>query len=371
MMKSCIVREICICIIFIFLFDYSTSLSQQQSPDLIIPITTTFDNPPYPPPYTGDYFEIGLDSTATDSIDNHLGENALPPIPPPGYPSVLFLPYNNFSGAILSYKDFRFGELPYSGVKQYRIKFCGECGTTIGWKLPPGATGLLQDLFGGVIINEPMIDSGSYHVPNNGIWDLYIIIYYENVVPVEQLSFTYYVLQNKNAVLLKWETSTETNNSGFEILRFTQNDKEWKEIGFIEGNGTTTEPKSYSFTDKEIIAGTYKYRLKQIDYDGTFKYSNELDVTVDFAPKEFVLYQNYPNPFNPTTVINFSIPENTNITLSIYNILGQTVAELLKSKLIAGNYSYQWNAGKEAAGIYICELKTDRFRSMKKMVLLR
>ena len=130
---------------------------------------------------------------------------------------------------------------------------------------------------------------------------------YDNIVPVELTSFTASVLQNEKAVQLNWTTATETNNSGFEILRGvypansrTQNDNEWNTIGFVPGFGTTTEPKSYSFTDENVSTGIYKYRLKQIDFDGTFEYSNEIEVEVDFTPKEFVLYQNYPNPFNPT-----------------------------------------------------------------------
>ena len=97
-----------------------------------------------------------MDSTATDSLDYHLGEYGLPPIPPPGYPSFLILPYDSFSGAIIDYKDFRFGEIPYTGVKEHRIWFCSQCGATIHWELPSGVTGLLQDLFGGLIVNVPI-----------------------------------------------------------------------------------------------------------------------------------------------------------------------------------------------------------------------
>jgi len=114
----------------------------------------------------------------------------------------------------------------------------------------------------------------------------------------------------------------------------------WKTIGFVPGFGTTTEPKSYSFTDENVSTGIYKYRLKQFDFDGSFEYSNEIEVEVDFTPKEFVLYQNYPNPFNPTTKIKYEIPSVTLrqaqsdiiVTLKVYDVLGNEVATLVNEQ---------------------------------------
>jgi len=88
-------------------------------------------------------------------------------------------------------------------------------------------------------------------------------------------------------------------------------------------------------------------------------------------PTSYNLEQNYPNPFNPSTTIKFSLPEATNVTLTVYNTLGQKVTELVNSKLEAGRYSYQWNAGNVSSGIYIYELRTEIFVSMKKMTLLK
>ena len=166
--------------------------------------------------------------------------------------------------------------------------------------------GVLKDIINGNFINVPMIDSGSYTVQDPYTFNKFRMLIDFNITsPVELVSFNATLLDNN--VKLDWTTATETNNSGFEILRFTQNDNEWKTIGFVPGFGTTTEPKSYSFIDEDVTTGTYKYRLKQIDFDGTFTYSNEIEVEVDFTPKEFVLYQNYPNPFNPSTTIKFTI----------------------------------------------------------------
>jgi hypothetical protein len=204
--------------------------------------------------------------------------------------------------------------------------------------------------------------------------------YQDNNVPVELTTFTASVLQNEKAVQLNWTTATEINNSGFEILRGvypernqrTQNDNEWKTIGFVPGFGTTTEPKSYSFIDDNVTTRVYKYRLKQIDFDGSFEYSNEIDVEVDFTPEEFVLYQNYPNPFNSSTLIEFTLPDDvSNATLSIYNALGMKVTELVNRSLTAGKYSYQFNSIDLSAGFYIYELRADNFISAKKMLLLK
>ena len=136
-------------------------------------------------------------------------------------------------------------------------------------------------------------------------------------IPVELISFFANLIKDK--VELLWQTATETNNSGFEILRGvypansgTQNDNnEWKRIGFIEGSGTTTEPKTYSFVDEDVTTGKYKYRLKQIDFDGSFEYSGIVEVAVGI-PTEYLLEQNFPNPFNPGTIIKFQIPKIIN-----------------------------------------------------------
>ena len=169
----------------------------------------------------------------------------------------------------------------------------------------------------------PIVITGNFLTPSNGLLNAQIEItfngnsfnidniYWDNMcisglIPVELISFTSEV--DNNVVTLLWQTATETNNSGFEILRSTQNDKSiWERIGFVEGKGTTTEIQSYSFQDKPE-AGIYKYKLKQIDFDGTFAYSSEIEVEVK-APNVFSLEQNYPNPFNPTTKIKYTIPD--------------------------------------------------------------
>ncbi len=363
-------------LVFLVLVFFNYSVSQTKIPDLVIPITVTFQNPPYPPPNPGvEYLQIGLDSTATDGVDNHLGEFDLPPIPPPGWPAFFQLP----GGITQVHKDFRFGELPFTGSKIHNLYFISESGATIHWVLPDGATGLLTD-FSGNIINVPMIGSGSYYVSNFEIYRLRITINYVNVVPVELISFTANAIDDK--VELNWTTATESNNSGFEIQRLQDSKIEklndlptgqagWETIGFVPGYGTTTEPKSYSFIDKDVTSGSYKYRLKQIDFDGSFTYSNEVEVVVDFAPKEFVLYQNYPNPFNPVTTISWQSPVGIHQVLKVFDVLGNEIATLVNEYKNAGIHEVEFFAADLASGIYFYQITGDSYTEIKKMILLR
>jgi|WetSurSiteA1Bulk_404760.scaffolds.fasta_scaffold00523_6 hypothetical protein len=188
-------------------------------------------------------------------------------------------------------------------------------------------------------------------------------------LPVELSLFT--ATFSKNEINLFWKTETEVDNYGFEIERRID-DKDWNQITFVVGNGNSNSPKEYSFSDKDLFAGgsKFQYRLKQIDNDGSFDYSNVVEVEV--VPDQYELSQNYPNPFNPSTVIEFSLPEDAaNAELSIYNTLGEKVAELVNTSLATGRYQYQWNGQNVASGTYIYKLRTDQFTSVKKMLLLK
>lgn len=193
-------------------------------------------------------------------------------------------------------------------------------------------------------------------------------------VPVELISFTAEVLENK--VELNWSTATETNNSGFEILRFAQKDNiEWDEIEFVPGHGTTTESQHYSFTDNNVSPGKYQYKLKQIDYDGTFEYSQIVEVEIPFVNK-FSLSQNYPNPFNPITKIKFEIPGQARndialVTLKVYDILGREVAALVNEEKPSGEYEVEFNGNALTSGIYFYQLKAGEYSETRKMVLMK
>lgn len=185
-------------------------------------------------------------------------------------------------------------------------------------------------------------------------------------VPVELSSFNASV--NESAVELSWITSTETNNSGFEIQRGTNGD--FETIAFINGMGTTTEPQAYSFSDEKVSVGVHSYRLKQIDFDGTFEYSNIVEVDVP-APSSFLLEQNYPNPFNPTTTIKFALPVETAVQLSVYNTIGEKVAEVFNGNLKEGYHEVVFDAASLTSGTYFYRLEANEFVEVKKMLILK
>ena len=191
-------------------------------------------------------------------------------------------------------------------------------------------------------------------------------------LPVELSSFTANVVQN-NAVV-SWSTATETNNYGFEVERRMDNRKwnidNWAKIAFVEGHGTTNVPQSYSYSDRPG-EGKYQYRLKQIDRDGRFEYSNSVEVTIA-APIVFALEQNYPNPFNPATNITFTVPANGHATLKVFNTIGQEVATLFHGEAQAGIYNrVQFNASGFTSGLYFSRLEHDGKVQLKRMTLLK
>jgi hypothetical protein len=188
------------------------------------------------------------------------------------------------------------------------------------------------------------------------------------IVPVELSSFSIEVI-NEN-VLLTWVTATEMNNQGFQIERRETKNEEWINIGFVNGNVTTTEPQAYSFVDKNLETGKYQYRLKQIDFDGSFEYSNIVEVEVGI-PFEFFLSQNYPNPFNPSTIIKYSLKDDGKVSLKIFNSLGEEVRTLVNEIKPAGNYEVEFNASNLPSGVYIYSIQSGDFVSSKKMILLK
>ncbi|MCU0332941.1 MAG: T9SS type A sorting domain-containing protein, partial [Ignavibacteriaceae bacterium] len=194
------------------------------------------------------------------------------------------------------------------------------------------------------------------------------------VVPVELISFS--AAQTRNQVDLEWQTATEVNNSGFEIERMKSDN--WETIGFVPGYGTTTERHSYSFTDENVLDGVYNYRLKQIDVNGSYYYSDEIEIKVT-SVTEFLLTQNYPNPFNPSTNIGFRISDDGFVSLKVFDVLGNEVASLVDEYKQAGTYEVEFSAkGRSASGgnayslvsgIYFYKLEAGSFVEVKKMIL--
>ncbi len=197
-------------------------------------------------------------------------------------------------------------------------------------------------------------------------------VYLDGFVPVELTSFTANV--NKRNVILNWNTATETNNHGFEVQR-SINGNEFIVTAFVEGKGTTTEINNYSYTDTDLEVGTYSYRLKQVDYDGSFEYSEVIEVEI-LAPDVFTLEQNYPNPFNPSTKIKFSLAADSKVTLTVFDILGQEVVSLISGNLPAGSHEINFNASNINSGVYFYRIDATgvdgtNFTSVKKMILTK
>lgn len=187
-------------------------------------------------------------------------------------------------------------------------------------------------------------------------------------LPVELTSFAANVIASK--VNLTWTTATESNNSGFIVERLKYDQSEWQTLTFVNGNGTTTQSQSYSFSDDNLSAGKYLYRLKQVDYNGMFEYSNEIEVVVS-APDKFALNQNYPNPFNPSTSIEFQLPKESFVTLKVYNILGVEIATLVNEQKPAGVHKINFDASGLTSGLYIYKISTGNFEQTRKMMLLK
>lgn len=206
----------------------------------------------------------------------------------------------------------------------------------------------------------------------------------QNTIPIELILFNAKLVDTK--VKLSWVTASEKNNRGFEVERkvFSQQSSggkiEFEKIGFVEGKGTSSAKSFYSFFDGGKINAKAVYRLKQIDFDGNFTYSQEIEVEVNSTPQEFKLFQNYPNPFNPTTKIKFTVPSITpqqaqsdnHVTLKIYDLLGNQVAVLVDEYKSAGYYEIEFNAGNYlASGVYLINFKAGSYSNTKKMMLLR
>jgi hypothetical protein len=195
----------------------------------------------------------------------------------------------------------------------------------------------------------------------------------DTALPVELASFTASV--DRRDVHLNWTTASEINNSGFEVEKMAAGTETWSSVTFVQGNGTTTETKNYSFTDRGLNTGSYSYRLKQVDYNGNFEYfnlSSEVNVGV---PDKYDLSQNYPNPFNPTTKINFDLPFDSKVTMKIFDITGREIATLVNEVQTAGYYTVTFDARNIASGMYfyriIAEGGNQQYVMTKKMLMIK
>ncbi|MEO8666746.1 MAG: T9SS type A sorting domain-containing protein [Ignavibacteria bacterium] len=194
----------------------------------------------------------------------------------------------------------------------------------------------------------------------------------QNPLPVELSSFTSFI--NRQNVTLKWSTASELNNSGFDIERSEingQNSNNWINSGSVSGNGTSSSPNTYEFTDRNLASGKYIYRLKQIDFNGNHHYYNLGNEIVIGIPEKFELSQNYPNPFNPSTTINYQLTQGDRVTLKVFDLSGKEISTLVNEKQEAGYYSIKFDGTGISSGIYFYRITSGNFISVKRMILVK
>jgi hypothetical protein len=195
------------------------------------------------------------------------------------------------------------------------------------------------------------------------------VTYSEGPLPVELTSFTASVVEE--GVSLQWVTQTEIKNFGFEVERLSDSkDANWLTVGFVQGNGTSQNINKYNFLDDNNLAGSYHYRLKQIDNNGEYNYSTSIMAAVE-VPKNITLDQNFPNPFNPSTSIKFTLIEQAFVNLSVYNVIGEQVAILVNGTREAGAHKVNFNASHLISGIYFYKLEVNDFIKTNKMQLIK
>ncbi|MCF8260650.1 MAG: T9SS type A sorting domain-containing protein [Melioribacteraceae bacterium] len=230
------------------------------------------------------------------------------------------------------------------------------------------SAGVAPNASGEITITLSNVEGGFHYLAALKILEAETVV----ALPVELSLFTANL--NGSVVAINWETETELNNYGFEIERLKSDDGgedlAWQKIGFVSGFGTTNSSKSYSFTDASPAAGQNYYRLKQIDFDGKYEYSNVVEI--DFTlPAEFELSQNYPNPFNPETTIEYSVPFESFVNLTVYNSLGEVVKILVNGMQSTGKYNIPFKAIDYSSGFYFAKLTSGENTKIIKMILLK
>lgn len=323
---------------------------------------------------------LGLDLTATTGIDPHLGESDLPPFPPLGAFEARWSLSPFGVGQLSTYRDYRnVPSFPFTGQVTHRLVWqYTDLATqmSFSYNLPPQATLLITSNNATPIwTSGTLTGSGTYILPDpdNEYAAARVYVNYDAILPVELTSFTSSVIGS--TVQLKWTTASEINNNGFDIERRSQNSSEWQRIGFVQGAGTTAQTQTYIYSD-EPGTGKYDYRLRQVDFDGTFSYSQIVSAEVG-APTEYKLNQNFPNPFNPSTTIKYSIPAEGFVRLSVFNSIGQELEVLVSEFQTSGTYEILWTADSYSSGIYFYQMEVSdsdgkvASKQMKKLVYMK
>ena len=359
---------------FLLLLTGSTLAYAQQEPQqaqVDLPLTVSDG---------AESFELrfGLDSNATNGRDPGLREVAAPPPPPAG----AF--FARFIGRELDlFQDYRpcgnNGTCKnFTGTVDYRLGYqLSEKGDqiVISYDLPLFVEGILQDEFGGIVYSCPMSGSGSCPVPNNPdtgqplVSTLLMRILYTSVrLPVELTSFN--AVADGADVVLEWATLGEQNNAGFRVERRSTSSA-FVEAGFVPGKGTTSDLQQYSHRVEALASGKHTFRLKQIDFDGGFTYSPEVEVVVEL-PGLYELSPAYPNPFNPEAQFTLTVKDEQQVTVEVFDALGRRAALLYDGALFAGkDHRFTVNGTGLNSGIYFIRVTGEQFNQTMSAVLLK
>ena len=331
----------------------------------------------------GQILHFGLDPAATDTLDAGLGENELPPFPPTGVFEARFIGDDIFLPRLGqgTYKDFRQGDATFADTVLHELKYQLGSGTeiTVIWKLSENITGLLQDLFGGVVINKEMKESDSLIVTNPGaINKLKMIIYYSGIpLSPELVSPDDSTTGIARDTVLTWRNSAGA--SAYAVQVSESCDFAMPEVEYA-GPDTSLQLSNLKH------GTTYFWRVNAQNANGIGKWSDVWQFTTaketnvkqnDAALNlQYHLFQNYPNPFNPTTTIQYQLPVITNIQIIVYDINGRKIKTLYDGKQTAGQHYVVWDglndeAAQVASGTCIIRFIAPGFTQSSKILLLR
>jgi hypothetical protein len=271
-----------------------------------------------------------------------------------------------------------FGFLNKSPIDQTEIKFCTVGPEGCGWAIDlkqdipnttwePGdtLTVILKNVGGGEY------DGLEFHLEYVTTNETFQIVYAPILLPVELITFTAQEISGliSEEVELRWKTASEKNNYGFYVERSSIGNK-FENIGFVAGAGSCNTICEYKFNDRDVEIGKYSYRLKQMDTNGQFSYSESIQIEVA-APKSYSLEQNFPNPFNPKTDIVFRVKEDGKVRITVYDILGREVERLVDGQLKAGTHRITFNGQQLPSGLYLYRMEAADFQQVKKMALIK
>jgi len=323
-----------------------------------------------------DTLRFGLNPNATNGIDNALGENELPPPPISDILDVRFsgedlIPLVPIGEGLNI--DLREGNNMTEDTMYHKLKFQWPPLATFlrinCLNIPIGISIQLKDLFKGVLIDTVLSESDSFTITSTGIVALLFDVRYQFPRPVELTSFNSSI--SGNDVLLNWITSSENNNTGFEIQRKNIQNNIWNSLDFIPGQINSSQNTVYNYTDINLEAGSYNYRLKQIDLNGNFEYFNLTETVRIGSPESFYVSQNYPNPFNPVTKINYNLPTSSHLKISVFDNRGKLVKVLQDGFSASGYYEISIDASELTSGLYYCNFEYGNNTISRKIVVLK